>query len=782
MIAFVAAALAFQTSVSIGVGKKPKADSTKRDSAQVARDSARAARRDSIRDHWDSVRAARANRPPRRDSVTPALLASAFRSAAAGSLLGRARMARLEQDSTLTSYDATSYTRISAGLGFKKLARDRLIFRHENVARVRWQRGKGAWIDVKGSRSIVPGVPSANAQVDGAYAIPYYPGNDAIWVGAGIVKREVDDREIVHPLAEGAEAYYQYTVGDSITFHLPDGKEIRLVELEVTARRPRWNLIVGSFWFDAASAQLVRAAYRLSTPMDIVQVAKEAQKDDPDGDDDDIPRWLRPMQANIKGMTVEYGLHQGRWWLPRVQRAQGEVQVSFMRSPVTLENSFKYASVNGIDTLPTFPRAERDSLAPGDSAARDSTRRRRRSNTIDDGDAHINVGSQNEGTLRVVTRTPKDSAKLANAPELPASIYDAGDDLFGKAEAERLMKELDFGLQANWAPQPPTLHYGLGEGLLRYNRVEGLSAGASVEQEFGRGYAGRALLRLGTADLRPNGEIGITRGNGRRTLGLIAFRRLGVANDWGDPLAFGPSLSAFLFARDEGVYYRTWGAEATGTFDLGSTLTMRLFAERQGDARVETQFSLAKVINDVRFLPNIDATGGDVAGAALRLQSSRGLDPHGFRLLSDLRAEGGVGELQYARGAFDATLSHGLGRRLDGALTLSAGTSAGTVPTQRLWYLGGSQTIRGQTIGAAAGDAFWMARAELGTSMVALRPVVFYDVGWAGSRSLWSHPGRPISGAGVGLSIMDGLLRFDLAKGIRPDKGVRADFYLEARF
>jgi hemolysin activation/secretion protein len=158
------------------------------------------------------------------------------------------------------------------------------------------------------------------------------------------------------------------------------------------------------------------------------------------------------------------------------------------------------------------------------------------------------------------------------------------------------------------------------------------------------------------------------------------------------------------------------------------------------------------------------------------------LDPHGWRLLADLRAEGGVGAFDYVRGAADATVSRGLGPRLDGAVTLSAGRTGGRVPAQRLWYLGGSHTVRGQDPATAAGDAFWMARAELGGSVAAARPVVFYDIGWAGSRDAWTHPGRPISGAGVGMSIMDGLIRFDVAKGVRPNQGVRVDVYVEGRF
>jgi hypothetical protein len=65
---------------------------------------------------------------------------------------------------------------------------------------------------------------------------------------------------------------------------------------------------------------------------------------------------------------------------------------------------------------------------------------------------------------------------------------------------------------------------------------------------------------------------------------------------------------------------------------------------------------------------------------------------------------------------------------------------------------------------------------------VAARPAVFYDLGWAGPRADFAHRGRPLSGAGVGVSLLDGLVRIDVARGIWPEKRWRADLYLEARF
>ena len=752
------------------------------------------------------------SRKPRRLPVTAEVLATAFRDAGARDMLLRAREARLRQDSALLSYDATAYQRLSAGVGLRAIGRDRLLFRTENASRVRWSRTSGAWVDLKGRRTVFPMLRDNEGEVDidDISPIPYYPGREALWIGSGVAKAEVDDRELVHPIATGAEAYYRYSSGDSLTFRLSDGKVIRLRELRIEPRRPEWRLSVGSFWFDAESGQLVRAAYRLAVPMDIWKVAEEESKSD--GDDDDVPvavkALMTPMRANLESVTIEYGLYGGRFWLPRSQAAQGSAQVSFMRVPFKMEESFKYASVNGTDSVPPIPpvpqslrdslfgdslswrdltpeqrRERREILSRADSARR-VARRLSRKAQCDTSGMYTQTASRYEGGVRVAVRVPCDSTVLATSPELPASIYEPGEELFGSAERDALLKTLDFSLQPDWAPQKPELHYGID--LVRYNRVEGLSVGAGVRQALGSGYHAELIPRLGLADLEPNAELFLARSNGRRQLQLGAYRRLEAANDWGSPLSFGSSLSALLFGRDEGFYYRTVGLELGATNLSGGGLSWRLFGEHHSDARSEASFSLAKAFNEVRFIRNIDATNGDVAGAEARFNRSLGLDPAGWRLLTDVRAEAAAGSFDYARLAFDATVSRGLGRYLAAAVTGAAGTSSGNVPVQRLWYLGGSQTVRGQRAtpdgAGAVGDAFWMARAELGSSFAGVRPVVFGDLGWAGSRRDWSEPGRPLSGVGVGASFLDGLFRFDISRGLYPSERTRVDVYLEARF
>lgn len=743
-------------------------------------------------------------RDARRIPVTPEHLRTAFSDARARELLLAGRAARLAQDSAIRYYDAMTYQRISAGIGITKLGRDRLAFRHESAARVRWQRGVGAWVELKGERAVVPVAPEeaqheAQSEMgdDMMSPIPYYPGKEPLVVfdenATGAT--QVNERELVHPLLEGAEAYYTYETGDSLRFRLPDGFVVRLRELRVRPREPKWNVVVGSIWFDVSSGQVVRAAYRLAVPMDIWTVAKQ---DDPHAMDDVpllVKPMLSPMRAEVKAIAIEYGLYGGHYWLPRLRSVDGTAQVSFMRVPFRMDQRFTYASVNGRDSLPPIPVVQRpdlDSLPEAErERVRDSMRVARRAvrDSIERGLRTRSGCDTSAFTTRIFTRfgdarvpvayqVPCDRASLATSAELPPSIYDPGEEVFGSTERDALIAEaLSLGAQARFGPQPPVVRYGLE--LTRYNRVEGLSLGAALDEQFGAGYTGELVGRIGTADREPNVSLKLGRSNGTRTVYVRGYRELVSANDWGSPLSFGSSVSAFLFGRDEGFYYRATGVEIGGNVDAGGHMQWRIFGEGQRTATPRTDFSLSRA----SFAPNIIAWQDRYAGIGFRLSGSHGLDPHGFRAYGDVRLEAAAADSGYGRGAAELTLSDGLGRRFVGALTLSGGSSIGSLPPQRRWYLGGTQTVRGQYADTAqAGNAYWLGRAELGADYGIARPSIFADIGWAGDRRYMDRVGRPLSGAGVGVSMLDGLVRADLARGIHPRERWRLDLSLEARF
>jgi hypothetical protein len=804
MLALLGVALALNFQVQIGPGSRRQ---------PVVRDSTTDTTESSGR---------RRNRGIRRP-VTAEDQSTAFKDATARITLLQARAARMRQDSTLTAYDAMSYQRISAGLGFRAIGRDRLLFRHESAARVQWQEGKGVWMEARGQRTAIPVVTHEEAKKeirnemsdpDMNASIPYYPGYEPLWVGSDMARAQVDEKEIVNPIADGAEAYYTYQTGDSVSFTLPNKTTIRLREIRFRPRQPKWNLAVGSLWFDTNSGQLVRAAYRLSIPMDIWAVAQEEDSTSMD----DVPVWVKPMitpmKAEVAAIAVEYGLHEGKFWLPRLRMAEGSAQVSFMHVPFKMEESFKYASVNSRDTLPTIklppstPRPQMpDSLtAEQRTAWRDSVRAASRERTrarndsirrglrkpdprqCDTSDTRIVTQRRNDSNLPIAIKIPCDLSKLENSPDLPPSIYDPGEEIFGGKELEALKAEalsmtaqapFSLRLQSGLLP-PPTFAYG--PSMLRYNRVEGLSVGASVEQQLGGGYSASATARLGLADWEPNLELRGQRSNVTQTIGFTAYNRLVSASDWGRPLSFSSSFSALMFGRDEGFYYRASGLELSGTrqssFGGGTRVEWRAFAEQERNAAVKASF----VVNGSKFPDNLIARRDNFAGVGARITKDYGLDPAGLRVFSDLRFEAAASDSMYGRGALDLTVSHGLGL-VAASVTASAGSSVGGLPPQRFWYLGGSQTVRGQSPDTTqSGNAFWLGRAELGTTHAGVRPTVFADIGWVGDRTKMSEVGRPMSGVGVGASFLDGLFRFDVARGLYPRRQTRVDLYLEAKF
>jgi hypothetical protein len=523
--------------------------------------------------------------------------------------------------------------------------------------------------------------------------------------------------------------------------------------------------------------------------MDIKAVAEE-------GDSTsfkDVPTLVKPMlfpmTASISAIGVEYGLYQGRFWLPRLQVLEGGVNMSFMHSPFKLEQKFTYENVNSGASLPPIAveadRGRGNGVQVGvmvGPPSQSDTRRNRRTAVKCDSTGNRTYTRRPEGNPNpVFTTIPCDSLKLANSPDLPPSIYDKSEETFNAAEMDVLVAQaLSMGAQPQLAPQPPTLALDNP----RYNRIEGLSLGGHADQQLGAGYTLHAAARIGVADLDPDVVLAGARSDLRRTLSFSAYHRLVSANDWGNPLSLGSSISSFLFGRDEGFYYRSTGVELASTPDnaAGGAFVWSLFAEDERTATPRTTFSLARVVHGSAFEPNFIAASGPFFGGRTRYISTLGEDPQGFRLFSDARAElGAHDKTTYGRAALDVTASHGIGSGA-ASLTLAGGTSAGDLPPQRFWYLGGTQTVRGERPGTESGNAFWLARIEAAQGSSVIKPVIFADLGWAGDRRNLGSIGLPMSGVGVGWSMLDGLVRFDVARGINPTRQWRVDTYVEARF
>lgn len=730
-------------------------------------------------------------------------------------LVEMARLRRDVADRSINRYQTTAKERISMGL--RTRFRDRLFFRRETASRIDWTRGGMIRVEALGAREVFPAVfPKAQVPKDLNSFLPrlaFDPMNpDALM--------RIDSTDLQHPLAEGSERHYQFRTGDSTTIDLSD-RRIKLVELRVIPRRRDIHLISGSFWIDAATHSVVQTVFRLAKDFDIEEDA------DPDEDIDKLPGFLKPIRAEVQYVTIEYGLMHLRWWMPRLIAAEGMFQMGGIRAPLHYERSYSDYTVEG-DSVPALltkaqlteiaasqPPRDRpcrvisnftvtigEAGAPPDEEtrttreARQEERRREREAALDkraaedtafarrrrEGEERRKESDECAKRYEFVVR---DSAQLLNAPEFEHSIFAEGEVLTSEAELSKLAEQLKDLVEPPWQLSPAKLQWALnGPGLVRYNKVEALSVGARSEWDLGRLRAD-VMGRIGVGDLEPNFEAGLTRSSESKRIRVGAFRRLDVMDQISGPGSFSSSLNAFIFGNDERDYFRSLGAELVVRPPEArpQRIELRAYYERQSAAQAGIDFSFAHLFDKTeRFDANRQATRANQFGSELTVRAAKGQNPLGVRFSGALSARAETGDFTFVRPSALAQLTFPLPFNLAGALEGAAGTSFGDpVPLQSHWFIGGYRSARAYRIGAVEGEAFWRARAEIGTQLMVGRLVTFSDIAWAGPRDNISDNPRLIS-AGVGASFFDGLVRIDFARALRGNNDFRLHLAFDGVF
>lgn len=705
----------------------------------------------------------------RADSIPPS---DAYLDPSAAQLVRLARERRQVADLSIESYKATSKERISAGL--RGIRRDRLLYRREVAGRLEWTRNGPGRIEILGAREVVPvAIKGMQLPSDLGSFMPHLafdPADNRMLLGWD------DDEFVRHPLAPNAEQYYKFKTGGTTSISLPDGRQVRLIELEIIPRKTDPHNISGSFWLDAETHGVVQAVFRLARDIDIL-------RDLDDEDDDDVPRFVRPLKAAVDYVTIEYGLYDLKWWLPRMIAFEGVVRAGFIRVPLHYERTYSNYEVVGSAQPISVPIVEvlrRDSVARAEA---DSCRGSMRI-TVRVGARKTDTPADSAqvmqcGRWQIVM--PADTAGLLASAELPADVFAIGEQLITEGELRELGERVDkLGGPAALSQVLPDVSL-LSVTRLRYNRVEALSIAAYGELDYGA-YRASATARIRVADLEPNFELELQRPGENHSLTLGGYRRLNSFDPHARPFSLGASISALAFGRDDADYFRSLGVElkAEPSGAASRWYSARLFAQRESSADKETDFSFRHVFNsDYVFRSNLAAAKIDAYGGEITLRASRGLDPDGFRLGGETYAHGAFGTTDFARGALTLRLGFPLPGKLSGALESSAGVTSVAPPLQHLWYLGGTNTLRGYHAGVLSGETFWRGRAEIGYGLPAVRLVGFSDAGWAGARELFRE-GKPLLSVGAGASVLDGILRFDVARGLREPKGWTAMLYFDA--
>lgn len=717
---------------------------------------------------------------------TRALPVDVYLDPGAAALHEAATERRERVDRSIDAYTAVVTERIEIGL--RALRRDRMLFRRETAARLSWQREGPIGIEILGAREVLPTFTSKPQVPAGLHGfvphLAFDPADDHLQVGLRL------GEFVRHPLAGDAGRNYRFRSGDTTSIKLPDGRAIRLIELRVLPRRKDYRLFSGSIWIDEASKGIVQAVFRLARPYDV----------DIDAPDDDMPGALRPFRAGVEFVSVEYGLWDLQWWLPRTVALEGVAEAGAVaRAPFRYEIVYADYEVVGTpgsrvvaaltDSAGNRVKPERcrtnftvqvqvKAGSPGKAAAKPAADPE--SAAAPDSAAEKRREKKSDPACERYAVTIPDSASLLTSGLLPADPYAQNEPLVVEAELEELARAIGALPEAPWQIGRPFVRWR-PFGQPRYNRVEGLSFGVASELDLGPlrlfGHA-----RLGLADLEPKGQLGIQRDTESRRLRLAAYHRLTAMDPSLRPLALGYSLNSLLFGNDEADFYRATGVELTGAPAPARTpwYDWRLFAQQERSAEKETDFSARRLLDDGHaFAPNLTADRADLIGGSLDLNWSRGLDPAGFRW-------GAAAGLKAATGTYEFVLPSAMLRvdaplpgPLVGAAELAAGTSSGELPVQHRWFLGGTGSLRGYDAGIRSGETFWRARAEIATALPMARLVLFGDAGTAGPRSTLSGE-DPLVSAGVGVSILDGLLRLDLARALRAPTGWRLSIHADA--
>ncbi|MEJ2319531.1 MAG: BamA/TamA family outer membrane protein [Gemmatimonadales bacterium] len=717
-----------------------------------------------------SVRAPEARAQPRPEAALMAverdtLPADTYLDASVRALIERARAARGRADTTLQSFEVTWRERAYLGLDAERLRRERLLFRQERAARVHWRQGDERvvrWLGIRQQSAF------GRAEEDPEITFAFLdPSSDRLFLG---------DVWAVHPLADTAAIHYRYRSGDTLQIQLPAlDRAVTMVEVVVEPREARFNLVAASLWLDLETALLIRAVYRPARDFDLEQDQPEEAGD--------VPRFLKPIRFATDWAVIEYGLQEFRWWLPSRMAFKGRGRIASAATfPLEVEWSFDEYVMNApemLDPGEDLPVGWERVVLQGDSAQDGWRARRRRMRERNDPNAESDVESDgpdtesddpvdSDGGTAIIILPPR--RILENSPELPEPIG-TGKSLLSPEEVRAARRQLEgIELPPESAGKPSLIG---PVSMLRYNRVEALSLGLGVSVPTGAHTALRVTGRFGVADLYPNGELHFGRTTERGEIGLAVYRRLDSIGDWGNPLGLANSFNALFLGTDDGQYFRATGvALSAGRVFSQLRLDGSLFAQRQRTAEKNTDFSIPHLITDNKFQPVIRADSGDVVGLSTRLRVWSSPESPGPAISGTVWGELGAGDFEYARVAGSTAAVLPLGDRLGTAIELGAGIAGGAVPAQRRYYLGGPYTLRGYETGVRQGEDFWMGRFELAVLLGrvdrfgparAIRLVGFFDAGWAGER--FSTAGYALA-VGGGLSLMDGLFRIDLAKGL----------------
>jgi hypothetical protein len=709
--------------------------------------------------------------------------ASPYASPAVQQLVERAMARRRQSGGAVADYQATIRYRLSVGVGRRVWSKVPASAVEEQVARVQWQQPNDLRVDVEGRR-----FRTRNSAIR----------LSSVWDRPWFVPRGVDDSVRIfsndfpatgalHPLARTAPEWYRYILTGDLTVTPARGGALRLLRVEVRPRRTGPALIAGQMWIDSTTAEVVRLTFRyLGTALWV------RAEEGPRGPDSAKARRLNSLANRVVSIDadLEYGLQDGRFWMPYRQVIAGRVRlpvVSDVVIPFQATTLFDDYTINaGRPIVFDVPLPDTTGLGP------DSLRALRRARQDSLRAARRGSADETADSLRswdYADRWPGGRYELHRPSNVTLQRYDAWPDslaldadpaeLRRLREAESELARLAEALPDSITGQPSRgIAYERLSDALRYDRVQGLSIGLGYRVHVpGMRFADLyGTVRYGLSDDRVTGRLAFVRDAPGGRFSLSGYRDVVDVDPFSSGRTIGNALDALFAAHDDADYALAQGGAVAFETSLrtGLDLTLGARVERETTVRRKAKSAVNDFLGgDGVFPPNPPVDEGTFVGGLAHLTHTGGFH---WGLTADVLG-GEVG----TTGRLYGDLRKDVGGGSGATLRLKAGIATSPTLAQSAFRLGGLATVRGFEYGERRGQSFWAAQLDLAPFGGRLRPVAFVDVGQA------DRPGdlfssTALAGAGVGLSFFRGALRFDLSHPITPDTGgkVRFDIVVQA--
>ena len=680
--------------------------------------------------------------PP--NPVTATATRDAYLDETARHLVPGARHARDTARSAIGSYTALIRERV--GMVFPTFQRDRPWVDGERVARVRWSRDGPNVVDVLDARfrrnGLAPGrlgraFPEAQAE---HFAADPFGNPFGYGFGPPIGATLTAAINVRDPLGPDAERYYQYRSSDTTRLQLDGGHTVEAVAVTVIPRYRSIRLVAAILWIEPESFALVRVAYRPAKRVDREMRGRflhdggwnprvwidGGEGGGAPGDDPATPppgliarlinisayRMAAKLEVDLAAVVVDFAPWEQRHWLPHSVRWDGHMAWEIASATAFVPPGVPFSAdwVLEIEDV----RAPGEPLPP------------------------ISAGQAAPAALPADQAAPPDDSDLL-PPSIwrdTPSVWRDNPDISEELAAIGTGQGGDRGEAANpWFFFPP----GMALGLMRYTPVEGYSAGGLVRRDFGW-WRSQVTVRIPTRGWAvPDMDFTLQHDHPKRRTQFSVYRQLragalgiGGLEGW---------TGYFVRAADSVNFHWTHGTTLRFTPGNGkrNRLSLSIFAER--DAEIDTDATRTRVGGALEWKPWWGAFGDGMAGGGgnVIVRGSAADSPHVKTLVE---------------GALVVPLAGGLSLGLQGGM---AGVWGDPAP-QDLWEIGVTGNwMRGHT-GTVETSRTWMGRLDLQRSVRFLHLSLYGD--WA------SAEGADYCAAGAGLVFMDGLLRFDLAKGL----------------